>query len=78
MITACMTFLALMSMKSVRSSLLIEILRRAAPLKQKVQFYYYRIAKGILKILSYARKGVRGWFKVKRQKYRQLAFSFLS
>jgi hypothetical protein len=64
MITACMTFLALMSMKSVRSSLLIEILRRAAPLKQKVQFYYYRIAKGILKILSYARKGVRGGSKL--------------
>ncbi|HQG00975.1 MAG TPA: transposase [Clostridia bacterium] len=78
MITAYMTFLALMSMKSVHSSLKIEILSRAAPLKQKMQFYYYRIAKGNLKILSYARMGVKGWFKIKRQKYRQLAFSFLS
>ncbi|OQC01402.1 MAG: hypothetical protein BWX78_00315 [Firmicutes bacterium ADurb.Bin099] len=60
MITAYMTFLALMSMKSVHNSLKIEILSRAAPLKQKMQFYYYRIAKGKLKILSYARMGVRG------------------
>lgn len=78
LITLCMTFLAHMSMKKNDNSLKVKIQHTAAPLKQKVRFHYYRIAKGISGILSYAREGVRLWFKTRRPKYRQLSFRFIS
>lgn len=42
------------------------------PIKEKVHFCYYRLAKGISGILSYAKEGVRLWFRTKRPAYRQL------
>ena len=38
----------------------------------KVHFCYYRLAKGISGILSYAKEGIRLWFRTKRPAYRQL------
>lgn len=35
-------------------------------------FCYYRLAKGISGILSYAKEGIRLWFRTKRPAYRQL------
>ena len=40
--------------------------------KQMFQFSYYRLAKGISGILSYAKEGIRLWFRTKRPAYRQL------
>lgn len=71
-ITMCMAFLALISMKPEASTLKASIIQTAAPIKEKVQFYYYRLAKGISGILSYAKEGVRLWFRTKRTSYRQL------
>ena len=46
------------------------IIQKSDPIKEKVRFFNYRLAKGILKILSYAKEGVRLWFKPKpRPKY---------
>lgn len=77
-ITICMAFLTHMSMKKESSTLKAKVIETAAPLKQKVNFWYYRISKGISGILAYAREGVRHWFKTKRPKYRQLSFSFVA
>jgi transposase len=77
-ITLCMAFLALMSMKPQANALRASILLTAAPIKKKVHFYYYRLAKGIASILSYAKEGVRLWFKTKRPKYRQLSFKLIA
>ncbi|MHB8063420.1 MAG: transposase [Ruminiclostridium sp.] len=71
-ITLCMAFLALISMKSESNTLKVSIIRTAAPIKERVQFCYYRLAKGISGILSYAKEGVRLWFRTKRPTYRQL------
>lgn len=76
-ITLCMAFLAYISMKSETSSLKIFILQKAAPIKDKVHFSYYRLAKGILGILSYAKEGVRLWFRTKRPVYRQLRLKLI-
>ena len=73
-ITLCMAFLALISMKSEANALKVSIIQKAAPVKEKVQFCYYRLAKGISGILSYAKEGVRLWFRTKRPAYRQLCF----
>lgn len=73
-ITLCMAFLALISMKSETSALKASIIHKANPIKDKVHFYYYRLAKGISGILSYAKVGVRLWFKTKRPVYYQLRF----
>ena len=70
-ITLCMAFLAHISMKPETNSLKVSILQKAAPIKEKVHFWYYRLAKGIRGILSYAKEGVRLWFRTKRPAYRQ-------
>lgn len=71
-ITLCMAFLTHISMKSESNALKVAIIQNADPIKEKVQFCYYRLAKGISGILLFAKEGVRLWFKTKRPAYRQL------
>ena len=71
-ITLCMAFLAMISMSSETNALKVSIIKAANPVKEKVFFCYYRLAKGISGILSYAKEGVRLWFRTKRPAYRQL------
>ena len=47
-ITLCMAFLAHMSMKKETNELKVAIIQTAAPLKEKVNFCYYRLAKSLL------------------------------
>lgn len=77
-VTLCMAFLAHISMKSENNALKVLILLNANPIKEKVHFYYYRLAKGIAGVLSYAKEGVRLWFRTKRPVYRQLCFKLIS
>ena len=71
-ITMCMAFLAHVSMKSETNALKCLIIQKADPIKQKVHFCYYRLAKGISGLLAYAKEGIRLWFRTKRPAYRQL------
>ncbi len=71
-ITLCMAFLGMISMESGTNALKVSIIKTADPVKQKVFFCYYRLAKGISGILSYAKEGIRLWFRTKRPAYRQL------
>ena len=71
-ITLCMAFLAHISMKPETNALKTAIIRKADPIKEKVHFCYYRLAKGISGILSYAKEGIRLWFRTTRPAYRQL------
>lgn len=73
-LTLCMAFLGHISMKSETNALKAAIIQTADPIKEKIAFCYYRLAKGISGILSYAKEGVRLWFKTKRPVYRQLCF----
>lgn len=73
-ITLCMAFLAHISMKPETNALKVAIIKTAAPIKENVHFCYYRLAKGITGILSYAKAGIRLWFRTKRPAYRQLCF----
>lgn len=76
-ITVCMAFLAMVSMEPESNALKIAIIKTANPVKEKVFFCYCRLAKGISGILSYAKEGVRLWFRTKRPKYRQLCFKLV-
>lgn len=76
-ITLCMAFLGLVSMESEINALKVSIIKTAAPIKEKVFFCYYRLAKGICGILSYAKEGVRLWFRTKRPAYRQLCLQLV-
>ena len=71
-ITLCMAFLAMISMESETNALKVSIIKTANPVKEKVFFCFYRLAKGISCILSNAKEGVRLWFRTKRPAYRQL------
>ena len=71
-LTLCMAFLNHISMKPETNGLKAAILQTADPIKEKIVFFYYRLAKGISGILSYAKEGIRLWFRTKRPAYRQL------
>ena len=77
-ITLCMAFLAMISMESETNALKVSIIKTANPIKEKVFFSYYRLAKGISGILSYAKEGVRLWFRTKRPAYRQLCLKLVA
>ena len=76
-ISLCMAFLAQISMRAETNALKVSIIKTADPVKEKVAFCYYRLAKGISDILSYAREGVRLWFRTKRPAYRQLCLKLV-
>jgi len=69
-----MAFLAHMTRKKAANALLISVLEAARPIKDKVQFLYYRISDGIAELMRYARAGIRDWFKPKRPNQMQLRF----
>ena len=71
-ITAAMAFLAREELSPETNALKVSIIQTADPVKEKVSFCYYRLAKGISGILSYAKEGIRLWFRTKRPAYRQL------
>lgn len=77
-ITLCMAFLAHISMKSESNALKVAIIQKADPIKEKVHFSYYRLAKGVSGILSYAKEGIRLWFRTKRPAYRQLCLKLIA
>ena len=51
-ITLCMAFLAIISMETKTNALKVSIIKEANPIKEKVFFCYYRLAKGISGILK--------------------------
>ena len=77
-ITLCMAFLNQISLKSETNALKVAIIQTADPVKEKIAFCYYRLAKGISGILSYAKEGVRLWFRTKRPAYRQLCLKLVA
>ena len=77
-ITLCMAFLAHISMKSESNALKAAIIQKADLIKEKVHFSYYRLAKGVSGILSYAKEGIRLWFRTKRPAYRQLCLKLIA
>ena len=77
-ITAAMAYLARVTMKNETNKIKYAVIKAADPIKDKVAFHYYRISKGISRLLSYAKEGVRFWFKTKRPKYRQLCLKLIA
>ncbi len=69
-----MSFLGHMTRKDAANALLKSVLEAARPIKDKVQFYYYRIADGIAELLRYAHSGIRDWFKPRRPNQMQIRF----
>ena len=76
-ITLCMAYLAQLSMKSETNMLKAAVIKTADPVKKKVRFSYYRLAKGISGILIYAKEGIRLWFRTKRPAYHQLSLKLV-
>ena len=67
-----MAFLAHMTHKNAANALLQSVLKAARPIKETVQFCYYRISDGIAELIRYAKTGIRDWFKPKRHNQAQL------
>lgn len=76
-ITLSMAFLAHISMKSETNMLKGTILMKSNSIRNNIFFYYYRISKGIANILSYAKQGIKTWFKIERPVLRQLCLKLI-
>ena len=76
-ITLAMAFLAAEELSPETNALKVSIIQTADPIKEKVSFCYYRLAKGISGILSYAREGIRLWYRTKRPAFRQLCLKLV-
>ena len=61
-LTAVMTFLTRITTKKKRELFNI-VIEAAAPIKTKVYFFHYRLGLGVTQLLSFARAGIRDWFK---------------
>ena len=59
-----MAFLAQEELSPETNALKVSIIQEADPIKDKVSFCYYRLAKGISGILSYAKEGIRLWYRI--------------
>ncbi len=67
----------MISMQSETNALKVSIIKTAAPVRKTVYFFYYRLAKGVSAILSYAKEGIRRWFRTKRPAYLQLRLKLI-
>lgn len=74
-LTLVMAYLTHISRKTETNMLKATIFEKARSLKRKVNFLYYRITKGILNILKYAKEGIRKWYKTKRPQNGQLCLN---
>ena len=71
-ITLAMAFLAQKELSSETNPLKVSIIQEADLIKEEVRFCYYRLAKGISGILSYAKEDIQLWYLTNRPAYRQL------
>ena len=72
-ITLAMAFLAQEELSPETNALKVSIIQGSRVQSRiEVSFCYYRLAKGISGILSYAKEGIRLWYRTKRPAYRQL------
>lgn len=58
-ITLAIAFLSQEELSPETNALKVSIIQEADPIKEKISFCYYRLAKDISGILSYAEKGIR-------------------
>ena len=64
--------LGILSQKGENSQLKQSILAKAMALKKEVSFFLCQYGYGVMRILAQAHQGIRGWFRKKWEKYRQL------
>ena len=65
-LTVVMTFLTSIAVRN-KTALFHCAIAAAEPIKQKVHFFHYRLAFGIQNILSFAKAGIKEWFKPLQQ-----------
>ena len=65
-LTAVMTFLTSIAVRN-KTELFHSAIEAAEPIKQKVHFFHYRLAYGMQKIFSFAKAGIKEWFKPLQQ-----------
>jgi hypothetical protein len=78
LLSYAISYIALLSGKDDFHGTKAAAIRAAAPIREKVLFFYYRIAKGLASILAHARVGIKDWYKPELHvKNRQLCFKLV-
>ena len=73
LLSYAIAFLAVVQKKKPSSGVKRKVFENAGALREKVLFFYYRIAKGIAAILACAKEGIKSWFKALRTNSPQLS-----
>ncbi len=75
MLSYTITFAGILTEKMDKKLLAIKALLRANALRDKVQFYYYQMSKGIQDMLKFAKCGIQNYLQVERRNtHKQLFF----
>ena len=78
LLTYAIGLLGVLAEKMDKSKLPHLLIHNAKALRRDVLFYYYQLAEGALLTLAYAKMGVQGWFKTRRNYPRQLRLKWAS
>jgi len=78
LLTYAIGLLGLLAEKMNSSTLPHLLIYNAKALRQDIQFYYYQLAEGILSTLAYAKEGIQGWFRIRRNCPHQLELKLVS
>lgn len=78
LLTYAIGLLGILAEKMNSSRLPHLLIHNAKALRKDVLFYYYQLAKGIVLTLAYARKGIKGWFRIRHNHPCQLKLKWAS
>ena len=78
LLTYAIGLLGILAEKMNSSRLPHLLIHNAKALRKDVLFYYYQLAKGIVLTLAYAKKGVKGWFRIRHNHPCQLKLKWAS
>lgn len=78
LLTYAVGLLGILAEKMNSSRLPHLLIHNAKALRNDVLFYYYQLAKGIGLTLAYAKKGIKGWFRIRHNHPCQLKLKWAS
>ena len=65
LLTYAIGLLGILAEKMNKSSVPHLLIHNAKALRKDILFYYYQLAKGIVLTLAHAKRGIKGWFRIR-------------
>jgi len=78
LLTYAIGFIGMIMETHGKNGLTDRLIQNSKSFKEKVLFYYYQVARGIVKTMKYARCGIEGWKKIRsNEPYQQMTLKLI-